>query len=612
VSNNTVVAELVAAAGIERVVVVDDAYSATVEDLIEILAGFSAVQRADVVGLEESELTEDGVWQERVRKRWAEAEQDGQVAMVDNAYSHDQKLQPMDSGAVETLRQLLPDIAFQGFTLADWKKSRAEVLEAMQTRPALVLFDQDFRREEGGDEKTGQRLLSELEAELKGRAVADDVYYGILTNTVRPDEEHERRLEIVAEAEVDPRRLVLISKQHLQGDPATFAARLRTTLLAPIMTQLMTEASDAVSTAHQAALKKAGQIAPEDMERMVVRGSGTEGIWEPDTLVRILEIMQRTKVRDVLRREKRVVKLTKRLRTLADIDPLQTVDQAGEEDGERDNQSGGESPGGENEVETGEATASGRERGRSEVLQPSSTSARRDEQSKRAPAPVAVGLQHDEIYDSAEHINTLHLPLELGDLFAKEGSKKRYALIVQPCDISVRKGGKRAPELSHFLLAEVVDAGEKDLFESFELPYFDRTEASAFVRLSRPVFTLTLVLDACVLNGDGKARIDVKQESPDALLPHWRDRHVAIKAAAQEILQHLGEQEKPTMKFRKAISGHVTRDPFAPAQLDATAGVIEWNCQRVGRICDPYARALLSRFSQYFARDAYLLDLARL
>lgn len=606
-SSGNVVAELVAAAGIERVVVVDDAYSATVDALIEILAGFGAAQRAEIVGCEESALTEDSVWQERVRERWEAAERDGQVAMVDNAYAHEEEPQPMESGAVETLRRLLPDMELCGYTLAEWKSKGAAVLEEMHSTPTLVLFDQDFRREEeeGGDEKTGQRLLNELETNLKGRTVADDAYYGILTNTVRPGEEHGRRLMIVEEAGVDASRFVLISKQDLQGEPSAFAARLRTTLLAPVMTQLMTEASKAVSNAHEAALKKAGEIAPEDMEQMVVLGSGKEGIWEPDTLVRIFEIIQRTKVREVLRGEGRVVTLTKRLRTLAEIDPLQVVDQPDDGANDAEDHSNSEPPVGESEVAP--AQPGGAAGGENEMAP---STAAPNAKASRAPAPVAIGLQYDEIYESAEHINTLHLPLELGDLFAKEGSAKRYVLITQPCDVSVRRDGKRAPELSHFLLGEVVDDGKKDLFESFELPYFARTEASAFVRLSRPVYTRALVLDACVLNADGTARIDVNADSPEALLPHWRDRHVAIKEAAQEILEHLAQQEKPTTKFRKAVSGHVMRDPFAPAE-DAAAGAIEWNCRRVGRICDPYARALLSRFSQFLARDAYLLDLAR-
>lgn len=617
-SSETVAAELIGAAGIERLVVVDDAYAATIDDLIAVLAGFTATQRSDVLGLDESALTEDGVWQERARERWDKADRDGQVAMVDNAYSHAQDLQPMESGAVETLRRLLPNIEFQGYTLGEWNDARAGVLQEMTSTPTLVLFDQDFRREKGGDPKTGQRLVSELETELRRGPVADDAYYGILTNTVNPEDEHERRLAIVAEADVDPRRFVLISKQQLQGDPSMFAARLRTTLLAPVMAQLMTCASEAISEAHQAALQKAGEIAPEDLEQMVVRGSGVEGIWEPDTLVRIFEIMQRTRVREVLRREERVVKLTRRLRTLADIDPLEAVDGGDDDHGDgtaSDAPTPEPQPSGET-LALDQADGAAEEGSRGTSLEDTSGSEPRAATPRptpvRAPAPVAVELQHDEIYESGEHINTLHLPLELGDLFAKAGSDKRYALIVQPCDVSVRRGGSRAPELSHFLLAEVVHEGQKELFESFELPYFAGTEASAFVRLSRPVYTRSLVLDACVLNADGKARIDVNADSPDALLPNWHARHAIIKEAAREILEHVGSQEKPTTKFRKAVAGHVVRDPFAPGEVNAEAALIEWNCQRVGRICDPYARALLSRFSQYFARDAYLLDLARL
>lgn len=558
--SSEVVERLVTAAGIERVVVVDDAYAATLADFLEVVAGLEPGERASVTKLDEPAVSDEAPWRENVSKVWEEANRESQVAMVDNAYAFDSKLEPLTPGAAQKLRELLPEIAQEGFTLKGWRKGQGAIVDEMERTPTLVLFDQDFSREEGGTQTTGQRLVHELEEAIKDRTVADDAYYGILTNTVQPEDEHQRRLEIAANAEVDPQRFVLISKQHLQVDSSTFALRLRTTLLAPVMSQLMHETSKAIADAHYQALENAHRIPPEDIERMVIRGSGREGVWEPDTLVRIFEILQRKKVRRALREKERVVKLTERLRTLASIDPLP---------------------------------------------------ASRGQKQANVPAPDAIALQHDEIYDSGEHINQLHLPLELGDLFAKEGTDKRYVLIVQPCDVLVRNGGQRKPDLTHFLLAEVVQKSERHLFESFELPYFNCSEESWFVKLSRPAVTRSIVLDCCVVNADGRARLETAAESPDALLPHWRDRHSELKTAATKMLTHIKDRSDVTKNHSKAVAGFLAGEPFAPTVVDATAGVIEWNCERIGRVHDPYARALLSRFSQYFARDAYLLDLAR-
>jgi len=611
-TTESVVEQLVATAGIERVVCVDDAFSATLNDFTEVLAGLTSAQRAKVTGLVDNAMAIDGVWQTDVAAVWGQSEREAQVAMVDNAYAIDGELPPLSWGAVETLRRLLPGIAPEGLTLASWREKRAQVLVEMGSTPTLILFDLDFSREVGGDATTGQRLIGELEVALRDQGFADDAYYGLLTNHVLPGDEHERRLQIVNSAGLDPARFVLISKQHLQGDPATFAVRLRTTFLAPIFAGLMVEVDKAIRSEYEKALREALAIAPEDMEQMVVRTSGLEGVWEPDTLVRLFELLQRSGARSTLRTTDRVVKLTERLRKLAEIDPAPKDDVT-------------HAPAGDvaNDVPTLEPQGAGAaapiemaEQREVDSVR-TAVSAVEDATGGDALTPtlvsVAVVLQHQEIYETAEHINGLHLPLELGDLFTKDTGDKQFVLIAQPCDAMVRAGGARSPELSHFLLAEVTMKPLEGLFAAFELPYFDEnTGHSAYVKLSRPVYTRSIVLDACVLNANGCAHIELAAMPAEGLLPHWRDRHVALKRAAKSILDRVAAQDQPpSMDLRKILAGYVKPDPFPPTQMDPTAGVLEWNCTRVGRVLDPYARALLSRFSQFFARDAYLHDLAR-
>jgi hypothetical protein len=205
------------------------------------------------------------------------------------------------------------------------------------------------------------------------------------------------------------------------------------------------------------------------------------------------------------------------------------------------------------------------------------------------------------------------LPLELGDVFAKDPGEKQFVLIAQPCDVMIRAGGHRSPELTHFLLAELTMNPLGGRFSAFELPYFDQSSgASAYVKLSRTVYARCFVLDACVVSANGRARIDLAAGTPDGLLPHWKERHVELKKTAKTVLDRVADQDPmPSMDLRKNLAGYVKRDPFSPVVVDAPAGILEWNCTRVGRVLDPYARALLSRFSQYFARDAYLHDFAR-
>jgi hypothetical protein len=119
------------------------------------------------------------------------------------------------------------------------------------------------------------------------------------------------------------------------------------------------------------------------------------------------------------------------------------------------------------------------------------------------------------------------------------------------------------------------------------------------------------VLDACVLNADGQARIVVGEQAASALLPHWRGRHGVLDKLANGILQKYNKvQSVAEQHTDKAIAGWSKGDPF-PVTVDLEAKTVAWDCKRTGRLCDPYARAMLARFSHHFARDAYLQDLAR-
>jgi hypothetical protein len=229
--------------------------------------------------------------------------------------------------------------------------------------------------------------------------------------------------------------------------------------------------------------------------------------------------------------------------------------------------------------------------------------------------PYAAEVAYEENYESAEHLNSLHLPIDLGDLFKNTETGEIYVLIAQPCNLMVRDRGKRAYEPSHMLLAKVVEGSQADntQFKLFELPYFNKeTGESHFVRLNGPKVARTLVLDACVLNGDGRSRLDLGSDEPAVLLPYWKKRRARLHKVAAELLrgvEDLSEEAGPDT--RDALGGSFEGDPFPLTEFTPASKLIAWGCERIGRVRDPYARALLSRFSQYFARDAYLHDLAR-
>lgn len=571
---------MIEAAGIKRIVCVDDSYAVDVEDLITQLSAFDRNDRATLFG---EDLGPEEIWQTRVRERWEEdISPEKQATLADGAAALERELDPILTGFAETVTEACPEIEFLHFSLGDWKERKQETIDKTPTVPTLILFDQDFRNE-GGAENEGQKLVADLERRIKDHEdVKLGTFYGILTNTVSVDQEHTRRTEIVTDEKLDAGRFVLISKQSLRDGAGLLPERLRPVLLSPLFAHLMEEVGAAVVDAQEKARKRAIEIPPEDLEQMVLQSSTQEGVWPPDTLLRILETLQRETVRKSLREEGNLLGVAERVEAVAKV-VLPDLPPASRE--------------GEEESRSTE----------DELVE--------DKPSERV--PVAAKISNEEIYESAEHLNGLHLPINLGDLFKNTETGDVYVLIAQPCNLMVREEGKRAFEPSHMLLAKVSTGtvAHKTEFKLFELPYFDKeTGESHFVRLSGPKVVRTLILDASVLAQDGQSRLDLMSDEPVALLPYWKQRREKLYRLAGELLKQsekLSEDIRHETWVRDALGGSFRGDPFSLTNFSPEDKLIEWGCKRIGRVRDPYARALLSRFSQYFARDAYLHDLAR-
>lgn len=575
------VREMIEAAGIKRIVCVDDSYAVTVESLIVKLSGLTEEERATLFPGSE-DLGPDGVWGQRVEEMWEQMTDGERATLVDGAAALEQDLNPVLTGFAEIVNETYPEIEFLHFSLGDWKTRKQEIVDKTPAIPTLILFDQDFRNE-GGAENEGQKLVAELERRIKDHEdVKLGTFYGILTNTVSVDQEHARRTEVVTDENLDAGRFVLISKQSMRDGAKLFPERLRPVLLSPLFAHLMEEVRGAVAAAQKEALDRAIKIPPEDLEQMVLQSSNQEGVWPPDTLLRILETMQRETVRKSLREEGNLLGVAERVEAVAKVDlppPAAEVEEVGKE-----KEPSGDEPTPEKPFER---------------------------------VPLAAKISHEEIYESADHLNSLHLPIELGDLFKDTRAGHLYVLIEQPCNLMVRDGGERAFTPSHMVLAKVTEGtvDAKTQFKYFEFPYFDKeTGESRFVRLSGPKVVRTLVLDASVFNEDGRSRLDLRSGEPVALLPYWKERRAKLHRLADELLKQLGKLPEGVQGedwVRDALGGSFRGDPFRLDDFSPENGLIGWGCERIGRVRDPYARALLSRFSQYFARDAYLHDLAR-
>jgi len=549
--------------GIDEVIFVDDAFSTEI-DLVAAISVMDKESAGYVLGTD-ADLADPDV-------RRAAAEQtldragDEELKQIRQRALERRPETAADHAAASELASLMPDGRYRGLSLDQWRTAQGEVISEVPQRSPLVLFDQSFENE-GESDRYGQRLLREF----ADATVGQHAWWGLMTHTVPPEGESEARREIAKQEGLPENRFVLISKQRLTDDKAAFSKRLRTMLLAPAFDELFEIVRAAAIDAQTTAVTEARKMTSEELEQIIVRSSLLEGVWEPETLVRVFALLQRPSVEQAVRQNDRVHEL---------IASMRCVSEASRELGD------GDADGAQAPVED-----------------------------ESLPGP-AWRLQRTEIFMDGDYLNAVHLPVELGDIFRKTPGQRAFVLIAQPCDTVIRRSGTREPELTHCVLAEIKALSGDDLFTQFTLRYFDETDGtSRAVHLNRFSYVRSEIVDLCSFNANGQAMIRPGEEPSTRMEPALIARYKVLGQLAGSALQlwselsaAVGNEARPQLP---RLLGWTDGDLLKPAQRD-NFQELTYPLLRVGRLLDPYARALLSRFSQYQARDAYLHDLTRL
>jgi hypothetical protein len=218
-----------------------------------------------------------------------------------------------------------------------------------------------------------------------------------------------------------------------------------------------------------------------------------------------------------------------------------------------------------------------------------------------------VGLRSNEIWTSGDLINKIHSPLSIGDTFniKLDGEiEKEYILIEQSCDLMVRKDGTRKLNeglLVPFERATNVNDGKfsDSKFHVFHIP--GRPKDAWIFDFSKGFNVNLNLLDLCVFNEDGKAKLDVGSKSclEYIFLSGWIERfnNLFSKFASDD-----GE-----LKPRSEVCGTVSN-----FMLDASKGigihfstdnkVLSVDVQRSSRLNSPFVNILLQRLYAHKTR----------
>jgi hypothetical protein len=222
-------------------------------------------------------------------------------------------------------------------------------------------------------------------------------------------------------------------------------------------------------------------------------------------------------------------------------------------------------------------------------------------------------IQRQELYN--EDINSLYLPIELGDIFEKTDTtnKRKFVLLGQPCDLMVRNEGQRDSHVVEGILVEIVPTLPPNS-RGYELPYFDKdTGGKSFVSFRNTYNIKLWVLDLSVFQKDGQSQLFTDRECPQLVIPSWKLYYKKICSDGIKMLEQYKELTAVTEKasLQKLVLFSSYEPPIFNGSLYPGRKCISFKCKRIMRLTQQRANAVLSEFMQYCARSAYDRDFGK-
>lgn len=386
--------------GVSRVVVVDDVYAARVSDVLGMCDELGGTATAGLPYLdavdpndpdeERSDFIRD-IWNRlgnsQRRRLLAEARRVSSTANAEEVEAADGPTTG-DAKAASSLEGVLEDlegVEFVPLSLGEWNEQRGGYVAGGAALETLLLFDRDFSGE-GGGENEGLRQIQQVQSDEVG-------FCGLLTHTVSLGEEYAEWQKLADEEGLNPDKFVVIAKERLREEPPNyhrFLGMLRLTALSGRYAEVKNRAWSIFENSVDNAKLAMEGLSVLDFDRMVFASSREQSVWEPDTLLRVFGILMRRAASAGLHEDDDFLEAVAGARRVSDA-PETIVRALKRDDGSNE----------------------------------------------------ALEIQRFECYDSGEELNRFFVPIDLGDIFRIGSKCKLYILLAQPCDLVVRKNGKR-------------------------------------------------------------------------------------------------------------------------------------------------------------------------
>ncbi len=577
--------------GIKRVVCIDDYYDVTENAIFELclqmkdLPNFKSIDELKDIDFE----TDVDDWHLQL------TDQLKTISNDDLNYLHKKLFDlqpPTTSHSPNLIATLLNSSAhpFIGISYNEWKNQEQTLIEEGKDGSTLFLFDQYLGV---GRDDQGMRLIQELVLKYN----ENEIICGLLSGTFSPQDEYPLWNKYAEEYGVGRDHFLLISKKHEIYEDS--AAMIKLIVLNRLCYKLKLEVHKKIQEAHELTQKEVQSIDIYDFEHIVFKTSLNEGVWEPDTLLRLFGIYQRHNVLESAYKNAQIRNLVKSIHQTIGVKIS----------------------------------------------------------NKGKPSAVGRKLMHLERFEEQDYLNQHHIPLDLGDIFevinSDGNNKKLFMLTTQSCDLMIRPTGKRggknegvltqiveiaedeAPEKVEGVLTQIVELPKDNTPEKIdekpkmnssnksheshndpfhELLYYawEKEDKTYFVDFRKSININLKILDLCVFNEYGMAEFNRDTTLPENIMPNLEQRYKEIK---NYFINHLDKYEKyrgkvDTQTLTLLIPASNLDRTFKGTYSDADK-TLNYKLQRIGRLRQPASGEVLLRLANYNARTAFDHELDR-
>lgn len=471
-----------------------------------------------------------------------------------------------------------------------WKEEFSkECLEHVRKgEKVLLLFDQKLGGEETteGEGRTGAALAQSFSG-LEG--VKENTYCGIFSQSFEIAEEFKFRNE--HRDQLSSWAFPFSKKRLPDNDEYTlFIEGLNNLFWVGYVDELSEVAQKLIADTSDRMREELGKILPLEFKQVVIDSSRVEGSREVDTLLRLIHIIFSRELHKTLSDDiGKVQTFNTNVSNIKSIDDVTSKS--------LDKELGGQ----------------------------------------RYDSTVVNRLFLDENFVPGEVVNRLLLPLQNGDVFCVN-DKDYYVLLCQPCNISLRKGGKRSTDIGYFVPLEEIKAEESLLkkldavlnkdenerpkaVEKFKEKLHEKLQDAAQgysyrVKCSiggKPLsamvnrnFVISLsMLDYCTFSEDGQVIVN-KDCSPclhtnQKLLCENHAQQFSKLLDLDQLVEGLGEECRAVIKHRIENWFYVFLTKLG-VKSEFENNRYVFPIKRVGHLQDPLASDLLTQLSHYISR----------